>query len=152
MPALQNFDLVMTRARAFAHFADDELVRDSREAMTALAANELYGHALVLFQAAVSIDELLGHKTDLPGRSDALDEGIRFFEKLEAICVRTKPEERGYDASAAKARQMTEALRLMRRGVVIYDEAQERTAMDAYREGKTVTLDELRRQLRDRRP
>lgn len=126
---------------------------DHEAAMDAWVVRDLCDEAHRLFQRWVQLDDAAFPSPEadiVRSRERGLRGLLRLVTTLKGLCPHAAAH--GHAASSQQLDQIAGHVQLMLRGVKVHDSDAERRALDEAAAGKSVTLDELRRRLRDRHP
>lgn len=145
------FELLADKAELSATHAE-RWQAEHEAAMDAWVVSDLCDEAKRLFQRWVQLDDdaLPSPSAEMVrSRERGLRGLLRLVTTLKGLCPDAV--EYGHPVSSQQLDQIAGHVELMLRGVKVYDSDAERRALDEVAAGKSVSLDELRRRLRDRR-
>lgn len=147
------YKIVTRRARASAENAEEveQWAIDHDNAMSAWAVNGLYQECVTLFQILARLEELARKKDEegwlgSPSRTDALKKVLRAFRAVRRLCEKVGVDEE----SCHKVDQLIGVTTAMLKGVGVFDSEAHMDAIAEAKRGEAVSIDDLRRSLRDR--
>lgn len=151
------YKIVTRRARASAENAEEveQWAIDHDNAMSAWAVNGLYQECVTLFQFLARLEELARKKDEeswlgSPSRTDALKKVLRAFRAVRRLCEKVGVDNYDDEASCHKVDQLIGVTTAMLKGVGVFDSEAHMDAIAEAKRGEAVSIDELRRSLRDR--
>ncbi len=101
------------------------------------------------FERILLLDDTDSFDPNAPSRMDAIDMALKTSEDAEKHVEALSPGDQK-ERCGHQVRQLVLALKHMRAGGRIYDSKAEARAMEDYKAGRFVTLDELMKRLRER--